>query len=147
MKTTVLYEIMSYIKDYILEHQYAPSVKEITEAVGLKSTSTTQHHLEHLIELGLLETDTKPRQPRALRLPSLSIEEIDKTDWIPCKNALPEEAINPITQDFYEYEVTYRSDDIRDVRHYKFGNGHWWHGPQIMDQSVTAWKRRSKPYI
>ena len=67
--------------------------------------------------------------------------------WIPCKDRLPEEKINPITRDFCEYQVTFQIDDVADVRHYKFGIGHWWNGPQIMDEYVTAWRVPIKPFV
>lgn len=63
-------EIMMYaITKYIKEHQYAPTVREIGEMVGLKSTSTVQSHLNKLIADGKLETDAKPGSPRAIRIP------------------------------------------------------------------------------
>lgn len=66
--------------------------------------------------------------------------------WIPCSKRLPEEKINPVTKDFYEYQVTFRSEDVTDVRHYKFGNGHWWNGTGIMDEYVTAWREQLEAY-
>lgn len=68
--------------------------------------------------------------------------------WIYCDggNNLPEEKINPITKDFYEYQVAFKSDDVTDVRHYKFGKGHWWNGPEIMDKYVIAWRGYLEPY-
>ena len=66
--------------------------------------------------------------------------------WIPCDVTLPEEKINPVTMDYYEYEVTFQSGDFSDIRHYKFGDGHWWNGPGQMDKYVTAWKQRPEPY-
>ena len=66
--------------------------------------------------------------------------------WIPVEERLPEEKTNPVTQDFYEYQVTAKFQDIEDIRHYKFGNGHWWHGPGIVDQYVVAWLPRPDPY-
>lgn len=68
--------------------------------------------------------------------------------WIPVSSGIlpPDKAINPITMDFEEYEVTFKSDNVHDIRHYKFGNGHWWHGPAIVDKYVTAWRQRPKPY-
>lgn len=59
--------------------------------------------------------------------------------WIPCSERLPEEKINPVTNDFYEYQVTFKSDKVTDVRHYKFGRGHWWNCGQNVDKYVTAW--------
>ena len=45
-------------------------------------------------------------------------------DWIPVGERLPEEKINPASQDFYQYQVTARFGIVTDMRHYKFGNGH-----------------------
>lgn len=67
-------------------------------------------------------------------------------DWIPVSEYLPEETMNPVTNDFYIYPVTFKNGDITDVRYYKFGNGHWWHGPQVMDDKVTAWMPLPEPY-
>lgn len=66
--------------------------------------------------------------------------------WIPVAKRLPEEKINPVTQDFYEYQVTAKFNDSEDVRYYKFGNGHWWHGFTNMDKYVIAWQPRPEPY-
>lgn len=66
--------------------------------------------------------------------------------WIACEDRLPEEKTNPVTQDFYEYQVTFQCEYAKDVRHYKFGNGHWWNGPDIMDEYVTAWRVPIEPY-
>ena len=69
-----------------------------------------------------------------------------KDNWIPVEECLPEEKTNPVTQDFYDYQVTAKFQDIEDIRHYKFGNGHWWHGPGIVDQYVVAWRPLPDPY-
>lgn len=68
--------------------------------------------------------------------------------WIYCGDGknLPEEKINPITKDFFEYQVTFKSEDVTDIRHYKFGRGHWWNGPGIMDEYVIAWRQNLEPY-
>lgn len=66
--------------------------------------------------------------------------------WIPMEKYLPEERINPITNDFYEYQVTAKFGEIIDIRHYKFGRGHWWHGPAIVDKYVIAWQPLPEPY-
>ena len=66
--------------------------------------------------------------------------------WIPCSERLPEEKINPVTEDYYEYPVIYKNNDVVDIRYYKFGNGHWYHGFQIMDDYVTAWQPLPEPY-
>ena len=47
-------EILNYIDKTIKSNGYSPTVREICEAVGLKSTSTVQYHLKKLIDLGFL---------------------------------------------------------------------------------------------
>ena len=47
-------EILNYIDKTINSNGYSPTVREICEAVGLKSTSTVQYHLKKLIDLGFL---------------------------------------------------------------------------------------------
>lgn len=55
-------EIYEYIKKHILEKGYPPSVREICDAVGLRSTSTVHGHLNRLQQKGLIKKDaTKPR--------------------------------------------------------------------------------------
>lgn len=66
--------------------------------------------------------------------------------WIPVDKKLPEERINPMTNDFYEYQVTAKFGEIIDIRYYKFGRGHWWHGPSIVDKYVIAWCPLPEPY-
>ncbi|MEW9093868.1 MAG: transcriptional repressor LexA [Clostridiaceae bacterium] len=59
-------EIYDFIKDQVREKGYPPSVREICEAVGLKSTSTVHGHLKRLEKKGLLRRD--PTKPRAIEL-------------------------------------------------------------------------------
>jgi repressor LexA len=55
-------QIYKFIKSYINEKSYPPSVREICAAVGLSSTSTVHGHLERLEKKGLIKRDpTKPR--------------------------------------------------------------------------------------
>ena len=65
---------------------------------------------------------------------------------IACSERLPEEKINPITKDYYVYPVTYRNENIEDVRYYSYGNGHWHHCLQIMDDFVVAWQPLPEPF-
>ena len=60
--------IFQAIKSYIEAHGYPPSVREIGDAVGLKSTCTVHFHLHKLLEEGVIETD-HPGAPRAIRIP------------------------------------------------------------------------------
>lgn len=55
-------QILNFIKQEILAKGYPPSVREICEAVTLKSTSSVHAHLESLERKGYIRKDpTKPR--------------------------------------------------------------------------------------
>ena len=55
-------EILDYMKNEILNRGFPPSVREICEAVNLKSTSSVHSHLEALEKNGYIRRDaTKPR--------------------------------------------------------------------------------------
>lgn len=58
--------ILAYIEQEIRTRGYAPSVREIGEAVGLKSTSTVHGHLTRMERKGLLRRDAM--KPRAIGL-------------------------------------------------------------------------------
>ncbi|MGN0305945.1 MAG: transcriptional repressor LexA [Lachnospiraceae bacterium] len=59
-------EILEYIKDEILNRGYPPAVREICEAVNLKSTSSVHSHLETLEKNGYIRRD--PTKPRAIEI-------------------------------------------------------------------------------
>ena len=59
-------EILDYIKDEILNKGYPPAVREICEAVHLKSTSSVHSHLETLEKNGYIRRD--PTKPRAIEI-------------------------------------------------------------------------------
>ena len=61
-------KILTYIQAEIKRRGYAPSVREIGEAVGLKSPSTVHGHLTRLEKKGLLHRDAM--KPRAMGLSS-----------------------------------------------------------------------------
>ena len=59
-------EILEYIKHEILQRGYPPAVREICEAVHLKSTSSVHSHLETLEKNGYIRRD--PTKPRAIEI-------------------------------------------------------------------------------
>lgn len=59
-------EILDYIKSEILQRGYPPAVREICEAVHLKSTSSVHSHLETLEKNGYIKRD--PTKPRAIEI-------------------------------------------------------------------------------
>ena len=58
--------ILEFIKEQLLSKGYPPSVREICQAVGLKSTSTVHSHLNKLEKLGYIRRD--PTKPRAIEI-------------------------------------------------------------------------------
>lgn len=59
-------EVLEFLKSELYKKGYPPSVREICEAVGLKSTSTVHGHLERLEKKGLIRRD--PTKPRAIEI-------------------------------------------------------------------------------
>ena len=59
-------EILEYIKSQILQRGFPPAVREICEAVNLKSTSSVHSHLETLEKNGYIRRD--PTKPRAIEI-------------------------------------------------------------------------------
>ncbi len=59
-------EILEYIKEVTLKRTYPPTVREIGEAVHLKSTSSVHSHLETLEKNGYIRRD--PTKPRAIEI-------------------------------------------------------------------------------
>ena len=59
-------EILEYLKSQIINKGYPPAVREICEAVHLKSTSSVHSHLETLEKNGYIRRD--PTKPRAIEI-------------------------------------------------------------------------------
>lgn len=59
-------EILEFMKNEILSKGYPPAVREICEAVNLKSTSSVHSHLETLEKNGYIRRD--PAKPRAIEI-------------------------------------------------------------------------------
>jgi len=59
-------EIWQYLVEYVDDHGYPPTVREIGEHVGLASPSTVHAHLANLERSGLIRRD--PTKPRAIEL-------------------------------------------------------------------------------
>lgn len=59
-------EVLEYLKSYINENGYAPCVRDICEALDLKSTSTAHAHLTKLERKGYISRD--PAKPRTIMI-------------------------------------------------------------------------------
>ena len=55
-------KIIAFIREFSKKHGHPPSVAEITEGLGYRTTSATQYHIEGLVADGKLS-----RQPRKAR--------------------------------------------------------------------------------
>ncbi len=76
--------IFDFIKDFLMEKGYPPSVREIGKAVGLKSSSTVHGYLARLEEAGLIKRD--PTKPRAIDI--LDEKPWEKTVRVPLVGAV-----------------------------------------------------------
>jgi repressor LexA len=74
-------EIFEYVKRYVGEHGYPPTVRDIGKAIGLTSSSTVHAHLANLEKLGLLRRD--PTKPRAIEVL------VDKAKQVVAPGGLP----------------------------------------------------------
>lgn len=58
--------ILYYVNQFIYENGYAPSVREIGAAVGLRSTASVSYHLQALQDKGLLQSPGAKGRKRAI---------------------------------------------------------------------------------
>lgn len=63
-------ELLQFISDFLNEHKYAPSYREIMSALGYKSVSTVAVHVDGLIAKGYLTKSDK--SARSVRVASVS---------------------------------------------------------------------------
>ena len=71
-------EIYKFIVMFVMENQYSPSVREICEGVGLKSTSSVYSHMDRLKKEGRI--DYNPTSPRTITIPGYKFMKIEKTE-------------------------------------------------------------------
>jgi repressor LexA len=81
-------EILQFVKEEILKKGYPPSVREICEAVDLKSTSSVHAHLETLEKNGYIKRD--PTKPRTIEIMDGSFQMLrHKVSVIPIIKSAP----------------------------------------------------------
>jgi repressor LexA len=74
-------QIWQFLVEYVDDHGYPPTVREIGDAVGLASPSTVHAHLANLERAGLLRRD--PTKPRAIELVGRPRSEMPKRSELP----------------------------------------------------------------
>jgi len=60
-------QVLDFITDHICEHGFAPSIREICTAMGIKSTNGVSEHIETLCRKGYLLRDAQRNLARAIR--------------------------------------------------------------------------------
>ena len=58
--------ILDYVNQFVQENGYAPSVREIGAAVGLRSTASVSYHIQQLQEKGMLQAPEAKGRKRAI---------------------------------------------------------------------------------
>lgn len=64
--------IVAFVAGYWRTTGYAPSLREVGDAVGLRSVSVVHRHVGLLVDAGVLAVD--PRRQRSLRLAAVRLE-------------------------------------------------------------------------
>ncbi len=85
-------EILEFIKSEILQRGYPPAVREICEAVHLKSTSSVHSHLETLEKNGYIRRD--PTKPRAIEIMDDDFQSVRLGSSESVSNAFSAEMVN-----------------------------------------------------
>jgi len=81
MLTARQQEIWQFLVEYVDDHGYPPTVREIGDAVGLASPSTVHAHLANLDRAGLIRRD--PTKPRAIELVGRAKAQAVRADDVP----------------------------------------------------------------
>jgi len=80
-------KILDYMVRYLRDNTYQPSIREIGERFGIKSTKTVSEHLQALADKGFLERD--PSRSRGVKI--LGVDLHAETISLPCYRALPDD--------------------------------------------------------
>lgn len=83
--TEIERKILDFMVQYLRENTYQPSIREIGERFGIKSTKTVSEHLQALAEKGCLERD--PSRSRGVKI--LGVDLSADTVAVPCFAQMP----------------------------------------------------------
>jgi repressor LexA len=84
--TEIEQKILSYMVEYLRTNTYQPSIREIGEQFGIKSTKTVSEHLQALADKGCLERD--PSRSRAVKIVGMDLTNATGVA-VPCYTQLP----------------------------------------------------------
>ena len=85
--TEIERKILDFMVHYLRTNTYQPSIREIGEQFGIKSTKTVSEHLQALANKGFLERD--PSRSRGVKL--LGVDLSAQTVSVPCYARLPQD--------------------------------------------------------
>jgi repressor LexA len=83
--TEIERKILDYMVQYLRSNTYQPSIREIGERFGIKSTKTVSEHLQALADKGFLERD--PSRSRGVRI--LDVDLSADAMSVPCYRDMP----------------------------------------------------------
>ncbi len=84
--TEIERKILDFMVHYLRSNTFQPSIREIGERFGIKSTKTVSEHLQALADKGFLERD--PSRSRGVRI--LGVDLRAQTVSVPCYHELPQ---------------------------------------------------------
>ena len=84
--TEIERKILDFMVHYLRSNTYQPSIREIGERFGIKSTKTVSGHLQALADKGFLERD--PSRSRGVKI--LGVDLSAQTVSVPCSHELPQ---------------------------------------------------------
>lgn len=89
--TEIEERILDFMVSYLRENTYQPSIREIGERFGIKSTKTVSEHLQALADKGFLERD--PSRSRGVKILGMDLDAPGVP--VPCFARLPEDGKGP----------------------------------------------------
>ena len=92
--TEIERKILDFMVQYLRANTYQPSIREIGERFGIKSTKTVSEHLQALADKGCLERD--PSRSRGVKI--LGMDLGADTVSVPCYQSLPAEGAQEATE-------------------------------------------------
>ena len=111
--STMQRKIYDYIVTCVREQGYPPSVREIGEAVGLKSPSTVHFHLKHLEEAGVIEKGAGKGRAITLTTPPMPQDKVPVVGNVAAGSPiLAEECI----EDYLTFDTGGRSEEYFALR-------------------------------
>jgi repressor LexA len=92
--TEIERKILDFMVHYLRTNTYQPSIREIGERFGIKSTKTVSEHLQALADKGFLERD--PSRSRGVKI--LGVDLSAQTVSVPCYHELPQDRVGLRTE-------------------------------------------------